>query len=145
MRGVRSFLGWVLALGLIIVLAFSLDAKLFDDPEQANVVYSTLAEKTGLALFEPTGRYVMGMLEGFAALMLVLPFTRRFGAFLTLVISGALVGAHLSPYLGQEIPIALGSEKLDGASHFYLMIALVTASGLLMFIHPGRKRRRTFN
>ncbi len=145
MRGVRSFLGWLLAIGLIIVLAFSADAKLFGDPEKANVVFSILADTTGLALFEPTGRYVYGMLEAFAALMLFLPFTRRFGAFLTFVIAGVLVGAHASSFLGQEVPLAIGGEETDGASQFYLMIAMTTAAGLLMFIHPGKKRRRTYN
>ncbi|MFC7290928.1 hypothetical protein [Hirschia litorea] len=145
MRGIRSFVSWVLALCLFAALVIAVDAKLLSDPEKANVVFTLLAERTGQELFEPTGRYVVGVIEAFVALMLILPFTRRFGAIILLVVSGALLAAHASPLLGQEIPLEIGSAKTDGASAFYLTMAMTIGAGLLMFIHPRRRRRRTYN
>ena len=142
MRGIRNLLSWVLALFLAALLAYLADAKLFADPNEPNVIFATIAEKSGIALAEPTGRYVTGIIEAFAALMLILPVTRRFGALLALAVSAGAVGVHLSPYLGQEVPVALGASETDGGQLFYLALALLAASGLLSFVHPrGRKRR----
>lgn len=145
MRGVRSFFSWVLALALIAVLLLSVDGLLLGDPDKKDVVFSLLAQKTGMELFEPTGRFVFGAIQAFAALMLFFPFSRKFGAFLVLTLAGSMMGAHLTDILGQEIPLELGGEETDGASQFYLMIAQTAASGLILFIHPGPRRRRTFN
>lgn len=144
MRGIRSFFSWVLALGLIAVLAIAADAKLFGDPEQANIVFATLAERTGQALFEPSGRFMFGIAEAFAVVLLILPFSRRIGAVLSLILGGLMMWAHLTPALGQEVPLAIGSEQLDGGSAFYLTLGITAVSGLLVFMHPGRKPKRLF-
>ncbi len=145
MRGIRTFVSWVLALCLFVALVVAVDAKLLSDPTTSNVVFALLAERTGQDLFEPTGRYVVGFIEAFAALCLLLPFSRRFGAIILLLISGALLAAHVSPLLGQEIPVEIGSAITDGASAFYLNMAMTIGAGLLIFIHPRPRRRRTFN
>ncbi len=142
MRAARTFLSWILAVLVIGVLLFSADAKLFSDPTQPNVAFSILSERTGVGIMEPTGRYVVGLIELFAALLVLLPWTRRSGALLALGIAAGAVAAHLSPYLGQELPLILGAEETDGGELFYLSLALSAACGLLMFVHPGRKKRR---
>ena len=144
MRGVRTFLSWVLAIFIIVMFLIMADEQLFSDPNTPNVLFSVLAEKTGIALFEPTGRYLTGLIEIFTAFWLLLPFSRRFGAFLALCVSGAAVALHLSPYLGQEVPTVLGGTETDGGELFYLAIALTAASGLLLFAHPKTRKRRSF-
>ena len=136
MYGVRSILSWVLALFLFAMFLMLADAKLFSNPDAPNVVFSTIAERSGEALFEPTGRYLTGLAELLAALLLLLPATRRTGAIIAFCISAGAVAFHLSPFLGQEIPVAPGSDKTDGGQLFYLALALTAASGLLIFTHP---------
>ncbi|MEL6753684.1 MAG: hypothetical protein AAFO57_06645, partial [Pseudomonadota bacterium] len=86
---VRSVISWVLALGLVFMFLQATihplpnppegSVKLFDPPGE-NIVFATLAERSGIALFEPTGRLAVAAAELFAALLLLIPWSRRFGA-----------------------------------------------------------------
>lgn len=149
MHAARTVLSWLLALFLIAMFVQATihplpnppagSVKFFDNPGE-NIVFQTLAANSGYALFEPAGRVLTGVAELIAALFLLLPFTRRFGAFLSACILGGAVAMHMSPWLGQEIPVALGSTQTDGGLLFYLAIAMLAASLLLMVVHPGKRR-----
>jgi uncharacterized membrane protein YphA (DoxX/SURF4 family) len=78
-----------------------------------------------------------------AALFLLLPMTRRFGAFLSAGVLGGAVAMHLSPWLGREIPVSLDpqSTATDGGMLFRLAIVMLVCSLLLMVVHPGRSER----
>lgn len=155
MRTIRTLLSWVLALFLIAAfvqsniypLASPSDAagqiKLWDAPGD-NIVFQTLADRSGYALFEPAGRVVTSVVELFAALMLLLPWTRRFGAVIASVVMAAATALHMSPWLGREVPLSLDPENTatDGGILFMLSIAMLAASFLLVVIHPGKKNRR---
>jgi len=126
MRTIRTLLSWVLALFLIAAFV------------QSNIYPS------GYALFEPAGRVVTSVVELFAALMLLLPWTRRFGAVIASVVMAAATALHMSPWLGREVPLSLDPENTatDGGILFMLSIAMLAASFLLVVIHPGKKNRR---
>lgn len=151
MRIVRSLISWVLALFLMFIFVQATfhplpdppvgSVKFYDLPNE-NIVFQTLAEKSGYGLFEPTGRVLVGIIEVFAAFCLLIPPFRRFGAFLSIAILGGAVGLHLSPWLGQEVPLALGSAETDGGALFYLALGALAASILLFFIHPGQRPNR---
>ncbi len=149
---VRGLISWILALGLVF-LFFQATLHLLPDPPAGqvklldppgtNIIFQTLAERSGITLFEPTGRVVTAYLELLAALLLLFPFSRRWGAFLAFCILGGAVGFHLSPWLGREVPLALSQNApTDGGELFMLAIAMLVASLLIMFIHPPRRRRR---
>ena len=142
MRGIRSLLSWILSLLIIVMFVYLADRKLFADPTIVNPIFATLAENSGISLFEPTGRFVTGLFELVAALFLLLPFSRRFGAFMAFCVSAVAVGLHLSPWLGTEVPLVAGGSETDGGMLFNLAMALTAASGLLVFIHPGRRSTR---
>ena len=142
MRGIRSLLSWILALLVIGMFAFLADKKLFSYPSQFDAVFAALAENSGFEMFEPTGRFVTGIVELVAALFLFLPFTRRFGAFIAFCVSAIAVGLHMSPWLGTEAPLTAGAAETDGGMLFYLAMALTAASGIILMVHPGRRRRR---
>ena len=118
------------------------DAKLFQDPNIPNVVFATIAENSGIPLFEPSIRFIVGIGEFLTALLLLLPYTRRFGAFLSFCTTVAALMFHLSPWLGVEVPLVIGSLETDGGQLFNLAMAMTAAGGLLMFIHPKKQRRR---
>lgn len=148
---IRTLLSWVLALFLaLIFIQANLHplsdppagmVKLFDLPGE-NIIFQTLAERSGIALFEPTGRLAVAIAELLAALLLILPFTRRAGAILAFLILGAAVGFHLSPWLGIEVPVSLkpGETGTDGGGLFSLAVASLVAALLVILVHPGRKR-----
>lgn len=148
MRFVQSLLSLVLALFLIVIyLQATIHplpdppsgmVKLFDLPGE-NIVFQTLAERSRFPIFEPTGRVVVAIAELAIVLLLILPLTRRFGAILSGMLLAVAIGLHLSPWLGTEIPVALGSEETDGGTLFYLAIAAFVASAVLVFVHPERE------
>lgn len=149
MDTVRAILSWVLALVLIALFVQATihplpdpppgQVKLFDPPGE-NIVFQTLAVKSGIALFEPAGRFVTACLELLAALFLLLPFSRRLGAVLSFLILSGAVALHMSPWLGREVPVSLESgAATDGGQLFMLAVGMLVISLLLIFIHQGRR------
>lgn len=149
MRTLRHAISWLLALALAAVFIHLTlhplpdpapgEVKFFDPPGE-HIVFSVLAAKSGITLFEPAGRFVAGTLELLAALLILLPFSRRFGAVMAAVICGVGLALHLSPWLGRELPLAGGGT--DGGQHFLLMVILFALSLLLLVVRPGKIRGR---
>lgn len=147
MRMFRHAVSWGLALALAAMfLHLTLHpwpdpvpgrVKFFDMPGQ-HTVFATLAQKSGITLFEPAGRFVAGVLELVAAILILLPFSRRFGAVIAVVLYGAGLVLHLSPWLGRELVLPDGSS--DGGTHFLAAVILLALSLLLLVVHPGRTR-----
>ncbi len=69
-----------------------------------NIVFETLAERSGIFLFEPYIRYLTGVGELTAAVLLLLPRTRLVGALIGLGLLVGAIGFHLSPWLGINVP-----------------------------------------
>ncbi|MFN7054247.1 hypothetical protein [Hyphomonas sp.] len=149
MRTIRHLISWVLALILIFLcLQMTLHplpdpplgvVKLYDIPGE-NAVFSTLAARTGLSLFEPAGRFIAAVMELLAALLLIVPASRRLGAGILAVMSGAGIGLHLSPWLGTELMLPGGVT--DSGMQFLMTIVLFALSVLLLVLHPGGRRAR---
>lgn len=147
MRSFRQFAGWLLALVLAaLLLHVNLhplphptpgEVKFFDPPGQ-HLVFSVLAAKTGIDLFEPAGRVVAGLLELLSAVLVLIPFARRAGAALSCLVSGTGLLLHLSPFLGREIILPDGSS--DGGMHFLGGVIVFALSLLLLVTHPAPRR-----
>lgn len=151
MRAMRHVGSWGLALFLIFMFVQATihplpdppagSVKLFDAAGE-NIVFATIAAKTGSALAEPTGRFLVAIAELLAAFCLLIPFTRRFGAVLSFFVLAGAVAAHLLPdVLGREVPLSLvaGETATDGGRLFALAIAMLAASMLLIVVHPGKR------
>ena len=114
MNMLRSLAGWGLALFLIFMFVHGTihplpnppagQVKMFDAPGE-NIVFATMAAKTGIALLEPTGRVVVGILELIAALLLLVPASRRVGAVLSFLILGC--PARPRPMAAGSLPCRL--------------------------------------
>lgn len=148
MAAFRLIASWALAL---VLIAFFLHVtvhpwsvptpgyvKFYDAPGD-HVVFSAIAEGSGLSLFEPAGRFVAGVLELLAALLLLIPISRRAGAGLAALLLGSGVAIHLSPWLGRELPLPEGGT--DGGTHFLVYIVFLVFSLLLMLVHPAERSR----
>lgn len=115
MKNVR----WGLSVLLAVFLVFMGSQKFGD----ANPVFSYIAEMSGIALFEPVIRTMVGIAEMAAAILILLStFSGRLrgvGALVsTALIAGAL-GFHLSPWLGINAPVAFTT---DGGYEFSPML-----------------------
>lgn len=155
MSGLRLAASWLLCLFLIAMYVQGTihplpnppvgSVKLYDLPGE-NILFETLSRRSGYVMFEPTGRVVTGVLELITAFFLLIPFTRRFGAFCSCLILFCAISLHMSPWLGQEIPVSLlpGETATDGGAMFALSIAMMVVSILVIVVHPSRAKRRRF-
>lgn len=69
-----------------------------------NIVFETIAQRSGLPIFDPYVRWFTGVSELIVAALLIIPRTRFLG---TLAGAGLLIGAigfHFSPWLGINVP-----------------------------------------
>tara|TARA_B100000678_G_C18227724_1_gene509534 strand:- start:5125 stop:5580 length:456 start_codon:yes stop_codon:yes gene_type:complete len=145
MRAVQQVISWTLTLFLIAVFLHwtvhpwpgpQAGAVIFYDLPGENLVFSTLAQNSGFAFFEPTLRTAFGAALLVSAILLLIPRFRRFGAWFAAACFALLCAAHLSPWLGIEIPAVTDGSRTDAGAHFYLSGSGLVASLLLAFLHP---------
>ncbi|MBL1431322.1 MAG: DoxX family protein [Robiginitomaculum sp.] len=107
----------------------------------ANPVFSYLAETTGFALFEPVIRILTGVMEIIAALLLLWPTKRKYGALLAAAIIGGALVFHLSPFLGINAPVAFAPDGSYVKSSMLFFMAIGSFVVALAVISLDRKSR----
>ena len=146
MREARTLGSWVIALFLAAMLVWVAIDTLAPAVGTRNHLFPLFAETSGIAWFEPTGRFAFGALEVLLALLLLIPLTRRFGAILSVLLMTALAALVIQLMMLQiQIPVdtvgeggAVTTTESDPGALFYLVIGLLVASLALIFIHPGK-------
>jgi uncharacterized membrane protein YphA (DoxX/SURF4 family) len=148
MSAFRLIASWLLAAGLAaFFLHITLHpwpdpvpgyVKLYDAPGE-NLLFAALAEGTGVTIFEPAGRFVSGIIELIAALLLLIPLSRRVGATLSVLVLGIGVALHLSPWMDREVALPEGGT--DGGTHFLVYVIFLALALLLLVVHPGNRNR----
>ncbi len=103
-----------------------------------NVIFATIAGKSGIALFEPMIRMATGVAEIGAALLLILRRTRLLGALGAVAIIGGAIGFHLSPWLGIKVAMAPGAEPTS----MLFMMAVASFVLALLTLFLARTRRK---
>lgn len=98
----RRTILWVLSAYIAFVFLQSLFFK-FTGSEESIFIFSTLRAWSGIGLFEPAGRWIIGICELIASILLLLPRTRIFGAALAIGIMTGAISFHLFTPLGVEI------------------------------------------
>lgn len=152
MRDIRTLASWVIALFLAVMLVLAATDILAPRPPGGNHLFEVFRDASGVAYFEPTGRFAAGVLAVLAALLMLVPVTRRIGAILGFLITVAIV-ALLAQLVVQQIPIpvdamvkgadgkeALQTTPTDASQLLYLTIGLAAASLFLIFVHPGKEQ-----
>jgi hypothetical protein len=113
---------WILQLLVAGILLQTLFFK-FTGAEESMYIFSTLG-------VEPWGRIGSGVVELFAALLLLAPATAPLGAGLTMGLMLGAIASHLT-ILGIEV-------KGDGGLLFGLAITAFTASAVVLLIRRGQ-------
>ena len=80
-----------------------------------NPIFEIIADRSGISLFEPVIRILTGIAEIGTAILILIPRTRTFGAFVGLGVLVGAIGFHLSPWLGINVP---------GIGHFLFITAV---------------------
>ena len=93
---------WALSSYIAIVFVQSLFFK-FTGSEESIFIFSTLRAWSGIGLFEPAGRWIIGICELIASTLLLLPRSRVFGAAMAICIMTGAISFHLFTPLGVEI------------------------------------------
>lgn len=145
MREARTLGSWVIALFLAAMLVWVAVDTLAPAAGTKNHLFPLFAETSGIAYFEPTGRFVIGVLEILAALLILIPPTRRIGAFLGLLLMAVLAALVVQlMMLGVQIPVdtvgeggKVATAETDASMLFYLTLGLVVAAIVLIVVHPG--------
>ena len=69
-----------------------------------NPIFTIIADRSGISLFEPVIRMLTGVAELGTALLILIPRTRLLGALAGLGVLIGAIGFHLSPWLGINVP-----------------------------------------
>jgi hypothetical protein len=112
----KRILSWASALTLAsLLLAVCLQALLGPEP---NALFGLMALKTGVPEMATTGRYIVCGVKLLAVGLLLFPRVRQLGAILGLAVSLGAVIAHMTPWLGVDLPHldALSAALSTGAS-----------------------------
>ncbi|MEM0967045.1 MAG: DoxX family protein [Verrucomicrobiota bacterium] len=118
-----KIVSWILRLLAAFILLQTLFFK-FTGAAESVYIFSQLNA-------EPWGRYLSGVFELIAGILLLIPKTVVYGAILALgVISGA-IGAHLTK-LG--IVLTINGES-DGGSLFALAVTIFVSCLIILIIH----------
>ena len=132
-KGTKAMSKATLALSLVLAAGFVFFGVQKFGAE--NIVFETLAERSGISLFEPYIRYLTGVGELAAAvLLLLLPRTRLVGALIGLGLLVGAIGFHLSPWLGINVPTI-------GHGLFYTALAMtaLTITNIVLLKKSGAK------
>ena len=69
-----------------------------------NAIFSIIADRSGISLFEPGIRILTGIAEIVTGILILVPRTRLLGALAGLAVLVGAIGFHLSPWLGINVP-----------------------------------------
>lgn len=103
-----------------------------------NIVFETIAERSGISFFEPGVRMFTGIAELVTALLLIMPKTRLTGSLAGLGLLVGAIGFHLSPWLGINVP-TIGHFLFIAAVTMFVISLINTrllrnAGGKILFI-----------
>ena len=88
-----------------------------------NIVFETIAQRSGFSFFDPFVRMFTGVAELAVALMLLIPRMRFIGTFAGTALLLGAIGFHLSPWLGINVPTI---------GHFLFIAAVTMLIGSLI-------------
>ena len=128
----RFYILWALSLYIAFVFIQSLFFK-FTGAEESIYIFSTLRAWSGIALFEPVGRWAIGTAELVASILLFVPRTRIFGAVLAIGIMSGAIFFHLFTPLGVVI---LG----DGGELFTLACGVWISGWIILALSADEVR-----
>lgn len=103
----------------------------FTGSEESIFIFSTLREWSGIGLFEPAGRWIIGSAELVASILLFVPGATILGAAMAIGIMTGAIFFHLFTPLGVEI---MG----DGGELFALACGVWVSGWLILWLQGNQ-------
>ena len=128
----RRFILWALSAYIAFVFVQSLFFK-FTGSAESVFIFSTLRAWSGISLFEPAGRWIIGSAELIASVLLFVPRLRILGAAMAIGIMTGAIFFHLFTPLGVNI---MG----DGGELFILACGVWLSGWAILFLSAGQVR-----
>ncbi len=129
----KTYVLWLLSTYIAFVFVQSLFFK-FTGSAESIYIFSTLRDWSGISLFEPTGRWVVGMAELLASVLLLIPRLRIFGAALAIGIMTGAIFFHLFGPIGIVI---MG----DGGELFALACGVWISGWIILALSANEVRQ----
>ncbi len=127
---VRTAVTWILSIYIAFVFVQSLFFK-FAGADESIFIFQTIEDWSGIAFFEPGMRWVVGIAELAASVLLFVPGVQVVGALMAFgIISGAIF-FHLFTPLGIEV-------FDDGGELFILACGVWLASAVLIALRRAQ-------
>jgi uncharacterized membrane protein YphA (DoxX/SURF4 family) len=138
---------WILALAVgVFLLAFGA-MKFTGD----NFIFAYIAYRSGIELFEPVIRMLVGAAEMVTGLLIIYPRTRGIGALLAVFVVLGAISFHVSPWLGVNAPTGFAESATqpydspddfaEGAPALFFMACGLAAASIAALV---LERRRIF-
>lgn len=124
----RIYVVWALSAYIAFVFVQSLFFK-FTGSKESIFIFSTLRDWSGIGLFEPAGRWIIGSAELVASILLFVPRARIFGAAMAIGIMTGAIFFHLFTPLGVVI-LGDGGELFTLACGVWLSGWIILALSL---------------
>lgn len=139
-----TYISWALAVFVAFVFLQSLPYK-FSAHTETELIFSTIGQwmsSIGLPQsfsdgFANFGGYIIGSIELIAAILLLLPKTRFWGALLGLGVMSGAVFFHLFTPLGVNRVIDEAGNT-DGGVLFYMACGAWLSCAFLLLLHKGK-------
>lgn len=93
-------------------------------------VFQYIEHRSGIDVFYPYVNHATGVAEIVIGLLIMVPATRRLGAYGAAALMAGAIGFHLSPWLGVSIPTGLA----DGAAAPWTDADFATTSTSVTFV-----------
>jgi putative oxidoreductase len=119
----QNITAWVLQIAVVAIFLPMLVGK-YTGAEEAIYIFETVG-------IEPWGRFLTAAAETVAIVLLLTPRTAVFGAALSAVV---IMGAIMSHLTSLGVTVTFPSGESDGGATFGMAIAILIASGVVLFI-----------
>ena len=129
----RRYLPLLLSAYIAFVFVQSLFFK-FTGSKESIYIFSTIRDWTGISLFEPAGRWIIGLAELVASILLFVPRARIFGAAMAIGIMTGAIFFHLFSPLGIDV---LGDHGLL----FTLACGVWLSGWVILVLHADEIRK----
>lgn len=120
----------ILSIYIAFVFVQSLFFK-FSGSEESIFIFSTLRDWSGIGLFEPAGRWIIGSAELVASILLFVPGATVLGAAIAIAIMTGAISFHLFTPLGVEI---MG----DGGELFALACGVWVSGWVILWLQRNQ-------
>lgn len=136
----KTIIIYTLVASVVFVFLQSLFFK-FTGNEETVIIFNTIAawmSDAGLRFAAPTfaslGGYIVGGVELIASIFLLIPVTRRLGAFIGLCVMSGAIFFHLATPLGVKRIVNTATMETDGGLLFYMACGVWISCILILWL-----------